>query len=188
MGPRALASRPALGTRQRRYIPHRIDGVGVQFQNRAANHVIGLWLLGQGYRDALSAQDTCLFGSDFSHRIAKKFLVVERDVGDDADAWFHYIGCIQSTAHPNFEHRELDSLARKMLESHGGDHLEKARVPGQLSFCNQTGRGLLYQVMPPSEIAIRDRAPIDSNALVDSHQVRRRVQSGVQAGCLENRG
>ena len=71
-------------------------------------------------------KDASLFVGDLCDRIAKKFLMVQVDVGDHRDDGFDDIGCVQSSTDTDFQHRDLDLGSGKIFEGHGGHGLKNS--------------------------------------------------------------
>ncbi len=123
-----------------------------------------------------SPDDPCLLARNLGHRVPKIFLMIERNVGDDADPRLDHIGRIETSAHADFEHRDVDSLAREIFERDRRQHLEKTRMPGQLTFGHQPLGRAIHQFVDEREIVVRNCCAIHANALIDPNQVRRGVE------------
>jgi hypothetical protein len=94
--------------------------------------------------------------------------MIERYVGDDAQARLDYIGCIQAAAHPNFKHKYIRTAASKILEGHRGQHFKEAGMPGQIAFFYQAFGGAIDYVVDHREVFVVDGSAIQANALVDA--------------------
>jgi hypothetical protein len=175
---RLLATRnQVLGTsgRNRRHIRHCAHRPRSKFQNRVADHVVGLGLLWQRHHHTARPEDPHFFTCNLADRVTEKLLVIERDVSNHADPRLHNVGGIEPPAHAHFEHRDLHAFSRKMLEGDRGHHLEKTGMPREFSPLHQLLGGSIHFAMKPGEIVVADLLLVHPDALVDAHQMRRSV-------------
>ena len=86
--------------------------------------------------------------------------MIERDVGDDAEAWLDYVCGIETAAHADFEHDHVGTVAGEILEGHRGQHLEKAGMPGQIAFGDQALGGAIDYVVEPAKSSSPMAAPL----------------------------
>jgi len=170
----------AAGRTHRRHIWHCVHRPRSQVQNRVSDHIVGLRLLGQRHHHSSGTYNPRLFRRDLSHCVAQKFLMVERDIGDDTESRLHHIGRIQPPAHADLEHRNSHFPARKVLKGDRGQHLEKAGMPRQFAFTHQAIGGAVDQIVHQGKIAVADLFSVDLYTLVDPHQVGRGVEPGAQ--------
>ena len=112
--------------------------------------------------------------------------MIERNIGDDTDPRIDNVGCVEAPAHPNFKDCDIQLAGCEMLEGHGGQHFEKAGMPGQFATFDEALGGALDHVVQQSELFVVDVFAVDADALVNPHEMRRSVQPGAQAGCLQN--
>src|SRR5579863_8683600 len=187
---RLLATRhQILGTSGRNgwHVRHRAHASRSQLENRVADHVVGLRLLRKRHNHTARADNPNLLSRDLAHGIPKKFLVIERDVGNHADPRFHYVGCVQPPAHAYFEDRDLNLLACKMFEGNRGHHLEKTGMPWEFAALYQFFGGSIDFAVKAGEIVVADLLPVYADALVDAHQMWRSVKTGLQPGSAQDR-
>ena len=107
------------------------EAVTLLTKDRVPDDVIRFGLLRQSHDNALRTDDPGLLPCDFAHCISKKFLMIERNIGNHAHSWFNYVRRIQPPTHADFEDRNLHLLAREVQECDGRHHLEEARMPRQ---------------------------------------------------------
>ena len=126
--------------------------------------------------------------SNLSHGIAQKFLMIERNIGNDADPRLHYVRRIQPPAHTDFEHRNLHLPPRekysnaiavsisKKLGCHGSSPSPTRR--SAVRSTRSCTRAKSSSLIP---------TPFQPNALVDPHQMWRSIKPGPQPRCSQNR-
>src|SRR5690348_10992991 len=130
------------------------DGAGAAFQGGFADHVIGSGVLGQDDDHAAGMNDSGLLAGNFGDGVAEKFLVVERDVGYDRNQGLNNIGCVQTAAHADFEHGNVNLGLGELLEGDGGQHLKKTGMPGQLAGRDQAVGSLFDAIMQSCELGV----------------------------------
>src|SRR5690348_5237629 len=162
------------------------DGAGTEFQGGFADHVIGSGVLGQGDDHAAGMSDSGLLAGNFGDGIAEKFLVVERNVDYDRNHGLNNIGCIQTAAHADFEHRDIHLSLGELLEGDGGQHLKKTGMPGQLAGRDQTVGSLFDAIMQSGERGVTNFFAVNANALVQADQVGLSVERGAVPGGPQN--
>src|SRR5882724_918842 len=72
--------------RNRRDVLRRIHSARVVFDNSVTEGVVSLAHLRKHYRNAARTDDSSLFACNFCHGVPEVLLVVESDIGNDADA------------------------------------------------------------------------------------------------------
>ena len=87
-----------------------------EFEDGIPDDVIGLRLLRQGHHHSTRPDDSHFFPRNLPDRSAQKFLVVERNICDDAHSWLNDVGRIQAPTHPDFEHRDSNFPSAEILE------------------------------------------------------------------------
>src|SRR5208282_2792947 len=185
--PLTAERRPLIMSRRyRRHVGHGVHGARTCIQDCVSDHVVGFGQLRQRYHNAARTNDAGFFAGNLGDGFAQIFLVIERDVGDDAEARFHDIGGIQAAAHAHFEHNHVGAAAREVFKAYGSQHLKKAGVPRQIAFRDEALGGAVDHVMEQGEIVVGDGFAIEANALVDAYQMRRGVEPGPEAGSLQD--
>src|SRR5579883_933296 len=159
-----------------------VDGPGAELENRVADDVVGFRGLGEGHDGGAGTDDAGLLPGNLGHGVAQKFLVVQRDVGDNADAGLDDVGGVKAAAHADFEDREVELLAREILEGDGGQHLEEAGMPGEFGLADQALSGAVDEIVDEGEVVIGNWPSVDAHALVDADQVRGGVKAGLVSG------
>ena len=160
--------------------------MSTQVENRVADYIIGRGLLRQGYDDSAGTNDPDLLSRDLAYGIAKILLVIESDVGNHAHQRFHDVRGVQTPAHPHFEHRNVDFFACETLERDCRHHLEKARMPGQLSLVHKAVGNAIDFAVYFCKIVVADFLPVYPDAFVDAHQVRRRIKTRLHPGRMQD--
>src|SRR5579871_5491931 len=79
-----------------RNIRNSAHGTGVQFEDGVADDVVGLGLLRKRDDWFPGANDSGFLAGDFGDGVAQELLMVERNVGDDAQARFDDVGSIKA--------------------------------------------------------------------------------------------
>ena len=148
----------------------RLDDRAAEFRSARNNHFTGfLPLLGKDHRDS-GFQDPGFFGRDFAQRMAKEA----------------FVGGIEAAAQADFEDTEIDALAGKMRESHGGDTLEIGWMGTQFARREE----LFDERMDVSESFgkgfVADFLAIDADAFVDFLEMRRSVESSSQTSMAKD--
>ncbi len=144
------------GGRHWRHVLDRADSDRIQIENRVADDVVRLRLLRKCYDYAALANDPHLLTGDLPDRVPEKFLMIEGDVGDDADNGFDDVRGVQAAAHSNLEDGDFDFLLREMVEGDRGYHLEKTGMPRQFPFGNQTQGDVLDLAMDAGKAVVID--------------------------------
>jgi hypothetical protein len=160
------------GRRDRRHIRDRVHRFRPEIQDRIADDIVGFGQLRQRYNRPAGTNDAGFFACDFANRIAKIFLMIERDVGDDAYARVDNVGGVQAAAHADFEHGEIYALIRKMDEGDCGHHFEEAGVPRKFRALHQTFGNSINFAVKRGEIIVADFFAVHADPFVDSNQVR----------------
>ena len=155
-------------------------------QNCVSDHVVGVRQLRQRNHNPARTDDSSFFAGDLGHCFAQILLMIERDIGDDADPRLDHVGRIQTPAHANFKHNHVGTAAGEILKGHRGQHLKKAGMPRQIAFPNQPLGGAVDHVMEQREIVVVDRLAIEANPLIDANQMRRCIESCLQPGSLQD--
>src|SRR5581483_10071711 len=172
--------------RNRRNERYSADGACILLENGTSNDGISLRHLRQSHNWTARPDDACFLPGDLSDSVAEELLVVERDVGDDADARLDHVCRVETPTHTDLENSYVDLLTREMLEGHGGQHLEKAGMPWQFALFDQAFGITANQLVQEREIIVADCFSVDSNPFIDPDQVRRGVQAGTQTGSAED--
>src|SRR5581483_2619038 len=166
--------------RNGRHILHRTDADSVTVENGISDDIIRCGLLRQGYNDAARTDDPSFLKCDLGDRIAQEFLMVERDVSNDADQRLDDVGCVEAAAHSDFEDCNVDALGREVAESDGGHHLEETGMPGQGAVAYQLLCGAIDVAVEPREIVVGDFIAVDADSFIDADEVWRGVQRSFQ--------
>ena len=112
--------------------------------------------------------------------------MIERNVGDDAQARLHHVGGIQTPTHADLEHNHVGRVAREIFKGHRGQRLKEAGMPGQIAFPNQPLGGAVDHIVEQREIVVADGLAIEANPLIDANQMRRSVEPRLQPGRLQD--
>ena len=80
--------------------------------------------LADDYRHAV-LDDAGLLACNEGKRVAEELLVVERDVGDDAEVGADDVGAIQTASQADLHDSHIDLLLSEILEREGGCELEE---------------------------------------------------------------
>src|SRR5450755_1324712 len=169
-----------------RHVGHGIHGARAGIDDGVSDHVVGFGKLREGYYDSAGTDDAGFFFGNLSDGFAQILLMIEGDVGDDAEARIDHVGCIQTSPHADFEDDDVGTAAGEIFEAHGSQHLEKAGMPGQIAFRNQALGSAVDYVVEQSEIFVGDGGAVEANALVDADQMRRSVEASLKAGGLQD--
>ena len=113
---------------------------------------------------------------DLPERRAEMLLVVPGDRGDDRDERADDVGRVEPAAHPDLEDRDVDPALGELHERKGRQDLEVGRVIGEPAFGHQAVDHGLQLREPRQESRRRDRSPVDTDPLLDSGEVRRRIE------------
>lgn len=118
---------------------------------------------------------------DVRERGAEKIHVVHADRGDDGDKRLDHVGGVQSPAHPHFQHGEIALTSPEKKEC---DHSQRLEVRGLHpgSACQQA-----KLANAPAQLGGADIAAVDPPTLLQTHKVRRRVESAAVAGLRYDR-
>ena len=84
-----------------------VDAADMKGGGGEADGLVRFRKLREGDKDAVFAEDTAFFRGDFSNGVAEVFLVVESDVGDDAEEWVDDVGSIQTATEAYFKDHDL---------------------------------------------------------------------------------
>ncbi len=103
--------------------------------------------------------------------------MIQRNIRDDANPRLNHVGRIQTPAHANFKHRHVHLRPGEVLERNRCQHLKETGMPGQFPFLDQTLCCPLYKIVKRAEIVISDFLATYANALINTHQVRRSIQT-----------
>ncbi len=113
--------------------------------------------------------------------------MVERYVSDDRNQRIDNVGGIESSAHSDFEHRDLHPNAGEVLERHDRQHLKEAGMPRQLARTQQLLGSALDPIVNLAELNVGNGLAVDPDALIDAHQVRRAVKSSLVSRRAQDR-
>ncbi len=113
--------------------------------------------------------------------------MIEIDASDDGSDGRDDIRGVETAAEADFEYAEFDAGARETFESHGGDAFEICGMGTELAsgeefFDQDVNAGESF-----GEDFVTNLLAIDADALVDSFQMGRSVETGAQAGMAEDR-
>ena len=188
----AIVSRPLAtqGTRasrrHRRHIWHGIHRARTRIEDCVADHVVRFGQLRQRNQNPAWPDNPRFFARNLRDSFAQILLMIERDIGNDAEARLNHVGRIQTPAHTNFKHNHVGPAAGEILKAYSGQHLKKARMPRQIAFPNQPLGCPVDHVMEHREIIVADRFAIKANPLIDTHQVRRCIEPRLQPRSLQD--
>ena len=166
------------------------DGSQIKVGGGLADRLICFRVLRQGDQDAVGAQDTGLLPGDLGDRIAQIVLVVERDIGDDRNQGVNDIRRVETAPKPYLQNCDVDRLrftgpfSREVKKSKGRQDLEEARRMGKLPGFDQAAGGLVDLEVELCEVLVRNLGAVDLDALVNTDQVGR----GVETGAVTRRG
>ena len=169
-----------------RHIRHGIHRARAHIQNCVSEHVVSFGQLRERNHNPTRPYDTRLFARNLGDRVAQILLMIERDVGDDAEPRLNHVGRVQTPAHSDLEHNHIWPAAGKILKGHRRQRLEKAGMPRQISFPNQPLRSPVDHVMEHREIVVADRFAIEANPLVNPNQMRRSIKPRLQPRSLQD--
>jgi hypothetical protein len=142
---------------QRRHVLDGADASGIVTENRITDDIVGFRRLWECHDDAAWTDDAGLLAGDLGEGVSEKFLMIERDVGNDANPRFDDIGGVEASAHADFEDGNVDLLAGEIFEGYRRQHLEKAGMPREVGFGNQPLGSPVDQVMSAGKVIVRDR-------------------------------
>jgi hypothetical protein len=150
---------------------------------RLQNLCHGRRLLGHDTRHA-ALHDAGLLESDLLHRVAQLVRVIHGDGRDDRECGcVDHVGRIETAAEPDLEKHHIGRRFRKSEERRRRRDLEKRDRRTRIDF-----RDALEQMRQPS-IGNGLRASVcigDGDALVEAHEVRRRIDMYAACRSLEN--
>src|SRR4029077_9677654 len=112
-----------------------------------------------------------LLARNFGDGISQEFFMVERYVGDHADPGIDNIGRVETSAHPNFENRDIQPAGGEVFESHGGQHFEETWMPWQFVIFDEALGGALNHVVHQRKFFVVDGFAVDADAFIDSDEM-----------------
>ncbi len=142
-----------------------------------AEHLVCLWMLGQGDGGDIGAKDSGFLACDFRDGVAEILLVIEIDVGDYREDRFDDVCGIETAAHANFEDGDFDLGCGEVIEGHGRHGFKEAGQVGQPRVGNEWRGSSGNAVVGSSETVIRNGLAIDADTLIDEQQMRRGVEA-----------
>src|SRR5438477_962812 len=161
-------------------------GASAAFKDGVADHIIRGRVLGQGDHHAAGMDDAGFLAGYLGDGVAKKFLVVERDVSDYGNQGFDDVSRVQTAAHADFKHSNVHFGPCEILKGDGGQHLKKTGMPGELAGCNQAFGSLFNTIMNSGEVWVGNFLAVDANALVQPNKVGRGVERRAVSGGAQN--
>src|SRR5258708_2939566 len=113
--------------------------------------------------------------------------VGEKDGGEGGKGRVEDIGCVKAAAETYFEDGKFHALAGEVFKGHGRDALEVGGMRSELA-CGEKSFGQgVDSSKSLREGIIANLFAMEADALVDSFQMRRRVQPGSKAGTAQDR-
>ena len=124
-----------------------------------------------------------LFRGDLRKRVAKEFDVIHPDGGDDAgQRLLDHIGRIQPSAKPDFQQHDIRRMPREQIKRRSRLDFEDRDGFACIDAFAMIER--VAQLVIGHKNAAADLA--EAEALVETHQMRRRIGVNAQARCLQN--
>ena len=131
--------------------------------------------------------DAGFFTGDFSYRMAQKTLMIEINRSDDCNFRLNDVRRVQPAAQANFIHREFHAAFDKRHERQSGDALEVSGVRGKLATGQKSFDSGVNARPCGRECLVGNIRAVNSNSLVDSLEMRRRIKPAANAGGSNDR-
>src|SRR6266478_1470316 len=164
----------------------RLNDFTTETLGASENHFTGLRLLPGKDERHTGLEDSGFLARDFGEGVAQEVFVVEIDARDDGDDRRKDIGGVEAAAQADFEDREFNALASKMLEGHSGYAFEIRGISAELA----RGEKLFDESLDAregfGEGLVADFFATDADAFVDFFEVGRGIQTGAKAGVPED--
>ena len=103
--------------------------------------------------------------------------MIEIDIGDDRKNRIDDIGCVEASSQANFKDSDFDLGCGKEVERYGGHGLKEAGQMRQLRVLDHlcgAGRNTVKSI---DEGFIGDGPAVETDALIDAHDVRRGIKA-----------
>ena len=113
--------------------------------------------------------------------------MVEVDADDRRRHGVRHVGGVEPAAEAHLDDGHVDARPAEVREGGGGQHLEEGGVRVEDAAAHEARRRVPHRPHRPREVAVRDRAAVDRDPLVDAHEVGRRVAAGAQARGAQDR-
>lgn len=122
--------------------------------------------------------DSRFLVADLLQRRAQVLLMIHIDGGDDGDKRCDDVRRIEATAHTGFQHRDIHRPLGEREEGHDRRHLEERRLG--------LGDEGLDALIQRTNLLVRDTRSVESDALMETMDVRGRVQTHLHPLFLED--
>ena len=131
---------------------------------------------------AVRLYDTGLLGGDLLDGVAKPLHMIHVDRADDGRVRVQHVRRVPQAAHADLDDGNVDRRVGELPDGHRRQHLEEAHrgAAGLGHLRVDDGDQILDLIPHVHEIVIAQLLPVDGDALVDTFQVRRRIQAGAQ--------